>query len=89
MKDNAEFLTPLISTARPTSQIIDLHTMVIFKVVGGVSEAREDQRNRDRKPKTSESRHTTISYLAWNKDARGMFWGRFHIRVPNADFFVR
>ena len=71
MKDSTEFLTPLISTARPALQIIGLHTMIVFKVVGSAGEAREDQRNTDRKPKTSESRCTTISHLTWNKKAEG------------------
>ena len=70
MKDSIEFLTLLISTARPTLQITGLHTMVLFKVVGSVGKAREDQRNTDRKPKTSES-GTTISHLAWNKKGEG------------------
>jgi hypothetical protein len=71
LKDSTEFLTLLISTARPTLQIIGLHTMVVFKVAGSVSKAREDQRNTDRKPKTSESGYTTISHLAWNRKGEG------------------
>ena len=71
LEDSTGFLTPLISTARPTLQIIDLHTMAVFKVVGSVSEAREDQRDMSRKLKTSESRCTIISHLAWNKKVEG------------------